>query len=286
MALDAPLASLVISAYAIDEDLVLQLDGATLKPTVERLDARVELTSVPLPAEEAYQAAVGRAAAVFGVSGSPLLSAANVSDLAEKLKDAAEPLREPVQALPDKLVTLADRFEVERGQVRERNAHAGVSLVDGILTANSSRARVEFLAELSLPSSAEHLGASLKQAAKVVTAIEHANLDLLGIAFSVGGDHAAEAGVIRDGLVEAIGRDQFSVDLAGMLSTAVADATKLMAKVTRTDPPAAPPSSSTPVGLPATGTRSVEGTEAAQLLRQLADSGRLRRVEVSWELQE
>lgn len=286
MALDASLVGLVISAYAIDEDLVLQIDGAPLKPTVERLDPRVELTSVPLPAEDAYQVAVGRAAAVFGVSGSPLLSAANVSDLAEKLKAAAEPLREAVTALPDRLAGLAVRFEVERGQVRERNARAGVSLVDGIMTAGSSRERVEFLAELALPSSAEHLGASLKQAARVVTAIEGANLDLLGIAFGVGGEYASEARVIRDRLVEAIGRDQFSIDLGEALATSIADATRLMAKVTRPDIPPTPSPTSPPVGLPVTGKRSVEGVQAAQLLRQLADSGRLRRVEVSWELDE
>lgn len=283
MDLDPALASLVISAYAIDEDLVLQLDSMTLKPTVERLDPRVELTSVPLPSEESYREAVQRAAAVFGVSGSPLLSAANVADLAERIAHAADTLREPVRALPDRLAALADRFAVERDQVRERNARAGAELVDGIRDAGSSRARVEFLAELSLPSSAEHLGASIRQAEKVLAGIDRANLDLFSIAFGVGGEHAAEAAVIRDRLFDAIGRDQFSIDLADALATAVSDATKLMAKVTQSGPPKPP---APPIDLPATGRSSETGPAAVRLLRQLADSGRLRKVEISWELDE
>jgi hypothetical protein len=286
MALDAPLVSLVVSAYALDEDLVLRLDGMTLQPTVDRLDPRVELATVPLPSEAAYRSGVELAAAVFGVHGSPLLSAANVSDLATSLRQTAEPLREAAQALPGAVIGLADRFGVDRGQIRERNAQAGLSLVQGILGADSDRAAVEFLAELPLPSEAAHLGASIKQAGTVAAAIGRANLELLEIAFTVEGEHAGEAAVIRDRLTDAIGRDQFSVDLAGVLDAAVRDATALMAKVTKkppVPPVSRPPSTSS---LPSSGSRTVEGAEASTLLRQLADSGRLRRVEVSWELDE
>jgi hypothetical protein len=282
MALDAPLVSLVVSAYALDQDLVLRLDGMTLHPTVDRLDPRVELTSVPLPSEEDYRTAVERSAAVFGVAGSPLLSAANVSDLASSLRQTAEPLREPVQALPGAVARLTERFDVDRGQPRQRNAEAGQTLVEGILGADSDRAAVEFLAELPVPSSAEHLGASIKQAGTVVAAIERANLELLEIAFDVEGEHAAEAVVIRDRLVDAIARDQFSVDLAEVLATAERDATRLMNKLAGPKTPPPPPPRTE---LPATGSRTVAGTEASELLRQLA-AQRLRRVEVSWELDE
>jgi hypothetical protein len=82
MLLDDEVLSLVVSTYAVDHDLVMTLDGMTLQPAIQKLEPRVELVAVELPTPEEWKTAGERAPAIFGVQASPVLSAANVAQLA------------------------------------------------------------------------------------------------------------------------------------------------------------------------------------------------------------
>ena len=305
MALDEPVANLVISAYAIEDDRVLVVDGMTLPPTVDRLDGRVELRTQELPDEGVWATATGRAPRLFGVASSPLRSAATVAALARDVRAAAEPHRDGVRRLVPALNRLADRFGVPADAPRRRNAVAAQTLVDGVTTAADDLAVVRFVAGVDVPTTAEALGASIKQAGRVAAALDAAMTDLFDVAFALGPPWDAEAAVIRDRLVQAVAADQFTVDLVEVLTSVARDATALVGRATRQ--PAAPqvpapggpvtpsaaetgpaspiPSAPSPA-LPAAGDQSgLSGEEARRLLEQLLAAGALRRLDVRWELE-
>ena len=233
MALDDQVANLVISAYALDDDRVLSLAGSTLPPTIDRLDPKVELRTVDLPAEEVYRAAVDRAPRIFGVSASPTRSAANVAALAQEVRTAAEPQRDAVRRLATVLGGFADRIEVPSDAPRRRNAHAGLLLIDGVLGATDDTAATRFMAEVDVPTTAEALGASIKQAGRVADAIERTNFDLLDVAFALDDPWKGESTLLRRRLGEAATSDQLATDLVAVLESAVRDATALVRRATQ-----------------------------------------------------
>jgi hypothetical protein len=299
MALDEPLGNLVISSYALDDDRVLSLDGLTLPPTVDRLDARVEVRTVDLPPAEVYATAADRAPRILGVGASPVRSAANVAALARDVRAAAEPHREAVRRLTGSLPAFAERVGVGGEAPRPRNALVARTLVDGVTAAEDDAAVIRFLAGVDLPTTAEALGASIKQARPVGDAIDRANVGLLvDVAFALGPPWAGEAEVIRRRLVEATAADQLTTDLAAALDSAGRDATALVGKATAApktddraphrpevrpaDPTVAP---SAGQGLPTSGSREgLTGEDARRLLQQLLDAGEIRRLAVDWEL--
>ena len=295
MALDDQVANLVISAYALDADLVLSLDGATLAPTVERLDPRVELRSATVPPKEVYATAADRAPRVFGVPASPVVSAANVAALARDVRAEATRVRHDVDRLAALLPTFADHFGVAADTPRRRTADAARTLVDGVTEAGDDNTVVEYLARVDPPTTAEALGTSIKRAGEVADAIEQTNVQLLDVAFALGPPWDSEADVIRRRLRDAIADDQFATDLVSALTSVVRDATALVAKATKPAAPAAtaspasattPPVASTPAELPVRGhERGLSGAAARRLLEQLLAAGPLRDLEVRWELE-
>jgi len=290
MALDEPLVSLVVSAYTLDDDRVLALDGLTLPPTVDRLDPRVEVRTQELPDEPVWAAAIDRAPRVLGVAASPLRSAANVAALAREVRAAAGPHREAVRRVVPQLQALADRFDVPADAPRRRTAVAAQTLVDGVVTAADDGAVLRFLAAVEVPTTAEALGAAIRQADVVAGAIEGANLDLLGVAFALPAPFDREAATIRDRLAAAVAADQFATDLPSVLASVERDATKLVGVATQKEPPPRPrpdPSPTPPSRLPRTGRRTgLDADGAGTLLAELKASGRIRFVEIAWELDE
>jgi hypothetical protein len=289
MALDDGVRSLLISAYALDDDRVLVLGGSVIAPTVDRLDDRVEVRTVDLPDEDVWMVAAERAQRVLGVAASPLRTAANVGALVAEVREVAAPLRDDVRRLTGDLPRLCERYGVDGGCARVRTARAAVTLVDGIVGAGDETGVVRFLAGVDVPTTAEALGASIKQAAKVAGAIERANLDLLDVAFGLGWPWEAEVTVIRRSFVEAIAADQFSVDLAKALATTERDTTVLMQHVVG-DPPPPPPAPPPPPPPPSEEldvqgeAAGLSGEDARTLLQQLLAAGRLRSLDVRWEL--
>jgi hypothetical protein len=295
MALDDQLASLVVSAYALDDDRVLSLDGVTLQPTVDRLDPRIEVRQQVLPDDDVWAAATDRAPRILGVTASPLRSAANVATLARDVRAAAEPHRDAVRLLVPELSRFADHVGVPPDAPRRRTAHVAQTLVDGIATARDDGDVIRFLATVDVPTTAEALGASIKQADHVVRALEQANVELLDVAFALDEPWGADAAVIRDRLVDAVTVDQFTSDLVSVLDSVTRDATGLVGRATQSPSPARPeapppvattPPLSQPGAIPRSGQRqNLSGDEAQQVLEDLLAAGRLRSLDVRWELE-
>lgn len=285
MALDEPLGNLVISAYALDDDRVLSLDGFTLPPTVDRLDPRVEVRTQELPDEGVWATATDRGPRVFGVASSPLRSAGNVAALARDLRAAAGPLRDAVRRLVPLLQVIAERYTVPAEAPRRRTALAAQTLVDGIATAADDGAVLRFLAGVEVPTTAEALGAAISQAGQVAEAIERANVELLDVAFSLTAPWDSEARTIRARLERAIAADQLTEDLPQVLASVARDATDLIGRATKSPPPPPPPPLPPPVlPLPGSGSRSgLSAQEARQVIDELLATGGRVRVQVSWE---
>jgi hypothetical protein len=233
MLLDDEVLSLVVCAYAIEDDLVITLDGMNLPPAIGKLDKRVELVAVELPGADEWQEVQQRAPEVFGIQASPVLSASNVAQLAQRLQQLVGEYRDDVGRLRGQLERLWQRFGLRADADRRRTATAAAILLDGIASASSDLDVVRFLAGADIPTTAAALGASIKQAGRIASAVQHANLELFANAFAIEGEYAARARTIRDRLVRDAEHDQLAVDLGGTLRAVEGDVTALMKEITR-----------------------------------------------------
>lgn len=286
MLLDDEVLSLVVSTYAVDHDLVMTLDGMTLQPAIQKLEPRVELVAVELPTTGEWQTAGERAPAIFGVQASPVLSAANVAQLAGAVREVAEEHRDAAHRLVQQLGVLSVRFGVASDADRRRTADAAVTLLDGITSASSDLEVVKFLAGAQVPTTATALGASIKQADRVAGAIASANLDLFANAFELTGEFAGEARTIRDRLVRDAEYDQHSRDLVATLQEVNRDVTNLFAKITQAKQPESQTKSEEPLADPPAGRSPREQRlpvdQARQLLDELAERN-VSEVIIRWE---
>ena len=286
MALDEQVGNLLISAYAVETDRILSLDGMTLSPTIDRIDGRVELRTLELCTPEEWEAARRRAPAVFGVDASPTLNAGNVATLSGKIRTKASEHVEACRSLPHALERVAEVVGVPSEAPRRANARAAQTLLDGITAASDDVAVVRFLAAADIPTTPEALATSIARAGQVAAAVDRTNLDLLRHAFGLGGEWAGEAGVLRSRLADAVQADQLATDLVPVLVSVTNDATGLMARAAkkpRQDPPPPPP----PPGpeLADSGTEMfTTDEEAREFLARLQAAGRIRSLEISWEL--
>lgn len=89
MGLPPDIQDLVICAFAAQTDRVFLHLGAPQRPEIGRLDDDWELHTQQLPSDAAWRIAVDRAAEIFGLVASPLVSAAGVAKLVAELRMAA-----------------------------------------------------------------------------------------------------------------------------------------------------------------------------------------------------
>jgi hypothetical protein len=180
---------------------------------------------------------------------------------------------------------LSARFGVASDADRRRTADAAVTLLDGITSAASDLEVVKFLAGAQVPTTATALGASIKQAHRVSSAIESANLDLFANAFELTGEFAGEARTIRDRLVRDAEYDQHSRDLVATLREVNRDVTNLFAKITQGQGGGGEDEGERTGGgqrVPEVQERHVSLDEAHQLLHDLANED-VTEVTIRWE---
>jgi hypothetical protein len=122
-------------------------------------------------------------------------------------------------------VRLRDRGR-PRHHPRRHEPAAPATLLDGIASASSDLDVVRFLAGAEIPTTSAALGASIKQAGRIASAVQHANLELFANAFAIEGEYASRARTIRDRLVRDAEHDQLAVDLGGTLRAVEDDVTR------------------------------------------------------------
>ncbi len=296
MGLDDRVANLVVCAYALQDDRVLLSAGQPILPTVDRLDATVELRAQRPPSDGDWSAARERAQHIFGIASSPLPTAANVASLASALQEQSRTHRDAVRRLPLVLPTATGFVTVDDTADRARTAQSAVTIIDALLS-NADVDAIEAFARVDIPTTPAALGRSIKSASEVLSAIEAANWPLLAAATRLTGEFAAQAQGILERLRNAIAADELTTALPAALSSAIEAATSLLAETVgkqesdatpgpgaRQTPPVDAPNRSSKsfdfVGGP-DGTREAARTQLESLIAELDD---LTRLDVSWEV--
>lgn len=295
--LDTRVQNLVICAFALMDDRVMVHGDQPVQPAVDRLDDAVELRTQVLPSKEEWDDARPKAAAIFGATAAPLLSAAGVANLVAQIRTEAAPHRDAATQLVSQLHHHAEALGITTSSDRLRTAKAVTDLLTG-LAGGEDHTAIAVLAACDVPTSAEAMGTSLKSAANVSARLERMNTGLIANATSLGGDHATAARSIADTLSAKASRDELATPLAAAIDDAEKAATELLGraaaasappvpKVAEESPPPQPQQEPAAVGgeaLPSTGHQIVSGSEDARTLLQrlLSEADRLDELDVRW----
>jgi hypothetical protein len=215
MGLDERVANLVIIAYALMADKAMRLHGSAVEPTVDRLDASVELCDVALPDADDYAAAVERVGPLCGMVASPVRSAAAVAELAAGVRDHAARHRDAARELVGVLEAHRDRLGLDDDADRLRTARAAADLLASVADAGDGDV-VTALAQAGVPTSLEAMARSTARAADVGRDLQGANWQLLDQVNRLGGQWATQAASI----IEALQRDARADELAASLKEA------------------------------------------------------------------
>jgi hypothetical protein len=224
-------ANLIIAAFAVRTDRQAVLHGAPVPISID-LHPDAVLRVVELVDGATWADAVQRAAAVFGLTASPLRSAASVGSLAAQIRAASAALDGDARAL---CRALEDRWAAAglpdpgpgAGPDRLGTARRSVALVDAVRLARTDNDVLSGLATADLAPSAEAVARSLRTAHSVADAVAGAPWTLLAGAISMGG---AEASGITGALRQTFAADQFSVELEGRLTEIARAATELLTR--------------------------------------------------------
>jgi hypothetical protein len=235
----------------------------------DRLDDALELREQPLPSEAHWGVAVDRANRVFGVQVGKVLLASSVGDLIEKVRAEVRPRLAEVRGLVRDLEGRLRALEIEPSEaVRWRTAAATAALCDA-LERSPEELFVERLATAEVPGTLEAVGASLKQAEAVRSALVQTRWESLENAWALGGEHQGEAQALRTRVVDVLCQDELVEPLASGLRAQESTATTLVRKALQQRPVAPDaasgqaatlpsPSSVAPPPRPVPGTRVVD----------------------------
>lgn len=304
MGLDPKVGNLVICAYALVDDRVMVHGGAPVEPNVDRMDDAVELRTQTLPEEEDWQAAVPRAAAIFGVTGSPIRNAANVASLISQVRTVATEHREAARQLAARLEAAAGSLGLTSDADRLQTARAARDLLDDLAGGEDHEA-VRALARAQVPTSAEALGTSIKSAATVSARLDRYNADLVAGAVALTDERRTAGQGIVQVLADRAAKDELAIGLANVLDQAERAATDLLTRPAPQPPPRdpdpvavdAPETGSTSVPddrvvapvagetLPIRGQLQAAGSQEARILLQrlLAEADDLDELSVRWK---
>lgn len=298
MGLEERVANLVVCTFALQDDRVLTLAGQPIEPTVDSLDPRVELRTQKLPDPDDWEPAVQRGGKLFGVTGSPMVSAAGVATFVDQIRTRAGEQVEQARGLVHALRSARQHLDVEDDATRLRTAVAARDLLEAILAASDDLEVVEVLASAELPTSPEATARSTGTAGRVTTKLEDTNWELIDKATDLGGRWEADARSIRERLTEAAAADELTTSLVGALRDAERAATDLLGQAAsaRREPKPSEPSDTTEehggtaagaaaeeARLPSTGEWHLPTGEPTPVLRELLErSDELESLHVHW----
>lgn len=292
MGLDEKVANFVICAYAIMDDRVLVRAGQTIEPDVQHLDATTEVRTQQLPSEDDWVAAHPNAQEVFGVPGSPILNAANVSRLVEAVKEVARTHIDAARNLVPQLEEAAKRTKVDMEANRLRTARTGRDLLERVLSAEGVDA-VAVLAKVTPPTSRAALGQSIKSSEQVVAALRRARWEVFHGLPELVEPWGAKGAEILDALRQAVAHDEFSEAIVPVLDQEERRATELLQKAARkVEPPQPKPPvemvpDEAPRRLAREGNMDLAGQEAREVLEELIErSPELEQLSIAWRFRD
>jgi hypothetical protein len=247
MGLPVEAQNLVILTYVAQTNRACFRQTVPYQAGITNLPDECELREQQLPDVPVWEAALERAETIFGVSVSPLRSAANAAQLAAEVQRTASEARpgceQYTRLLREKLPVHGSGVT---GAPRELTAFAVSGLV-GRLQSAKPEAVVGMLTEVQVPTTTEAMGVCRRDAGRLAEVLQTANWGLFELLATLPQPHQAEAQAILQELAESLRADELALPLAPALAATQAQALRLIGKAAQApaaeagrDGPAAP----------------------------------------------
>lgn len=264
MGLPAEVENLILLFIAERTGRVWILHGNPYTATIDEILNDAELREQILPSEAEWKTASDRATGIFGLSPSPLRSAANVAKLTAELKTQVDSFIEPVRELAKELRTRLAALGVPQDtSARWATANSALRLLEALRTA-PERERVAALIAADLPSTEVAVGTAIKQAATVTRSLREMQWMLIESAARLA-DHRQSLGqALWKRTQQLLQNDELAQALPKALREIADEAAKLLAAAVVPSAPPIPtapapsipssiPSNAAPVSAVATG---------------------------------
>ncbi len=164
--------NLVLISWALLDDKQWAKAGATVTVSgVEQVTDDLVLREPALPEVDAWNEAVPRAAALFGVTVSHLRSAATLAQLAVGVRARASALQEAGTDLALILKSHADRLGIDESSPRMSTAMLAKDVLTRLAHERSDVVLVHILAELPIPAEPQSLAKSMSSAGNVAASV-------------------------------------------------------------------------------------------------------------------
>jgi hypothetical protein len=258
--LDRAVQSLIVAVFALDQDLSwFRYDARVVPPPLEGIAEDLELRPSRLPDEAVWKVARDRAAALLGVTVSPLRNAPNVAIAARDTRETARRVLPDTRTLVRLLGEHADPLGLDRTAKTGRltTARRVERLLDQLVAEPDDPVLLELLASYDLGDGVEPAAASRYTggAKAQADALSRTSWTVLAVLGRQGGDAGRS---VLEQLQDTARREDLSADLAAGLRTAIAEAERLLTPPEpaadiggRPEPPSCLPLSGQP---PMTGT--------------------------------
>lgn len=239
MGLPREVQNLIILVVAAQTNRSFFLHGGPFNASVDNLTDDLELREQALPPQSDWEVATKRAATIFGVTSSPLISAGNVASLIAAVKTRAFEAKGACDSLSEKLQQLLPSLSNDGlATPRYRTAVAAKALVDTIKQASDGQI-ISALVNAEVASSESAMGTSVSKAAVVVEALTQVNWELLEAVKNLKGERAEGGNGIWKTLRESFQKDEYAVSISAVLKELQSRATRLLVEAAA--PPATPP---------------------------------------------
>ena len=300
--------NLLLIAWALLDDKQWAKAGATVTVAgVEQVTEDLVLREPTLPDADAWEVALPRAAALFGVTVANLRSAANVATLGTGVRARARDLQQGSADLAAMLEVHMPQLGISEHAPRVLSARLGKELLARLANENDDVVLVQTLFELALPEEPQALAKSMTSASTVAGALRGLMWSMIDSvrAIDATDPRRLEVDVLIATLAQTAEAEEHHAALAPALRAAVEKAGQILAAAQTTPTPPAPtPPVPTPPSLtlpePPTGPTSLpaqtvddvplEGiddvfTEAMHEARAALQQNPGRRLKVRWWLE-
>lgn len=256
--------NLLIMVFAEQGQYAFTLHSGDYDVTLKDMPDNLVLTKQDLAEPAVWKAGVDNAAAVFGVTVSPLRTANHQNALQKDVLDKVNGWWSDCEQLVDELKAALNRVNQSPQCKRLQNAEYALTLLKDI-KGKEGADLVAVLAGIKPISSPQALAKSMSSAASVTQALQDNNWKLLESVWS-GSD--AESKAIKQQVATALSTDELVTSLASALRQAQADATEIIQRRIQTPTPPVPPA--TPPADPEPSEKIVVEKTKAGLSRQQA----------------
>ena len=279
--------NLVIITYAAKKGYRFTLHGTPVAPAIDKLDDRCELQEQLLPAVHDYERAMRLAGDVFDVTGSPLLSAQSVNEMALGVRDTAQVHRGHVDELAAVLRRRLESRAIElHYSDRMRTVNATLALLSALDGADDN-ALVAALAEAEVQTSTVAMGAVVSAARLLAEALAPNRWTVFDKLAVLPSRYRQRVVEIDATLNDALCRDDHVTPLSATLQQCESRALDLLAEAAQSAPTPPKPGTAPHRRGALSGRRDVAAADVASLLAEIEEAIReseATRVAVDWRV--